>query len=796
MRRFGLGSAAAALLLAGLAVPHLETTAHAQQGAPGAAGADQAVVNRYCLGCHNDRALRGGLSLEGAALDDVRHHADVWERALRKLRAGAMPPEGAPRPDEAAYTELVAYLETELDSLASTDPNPGRTDTFRRLNRTEYRNAIRDLLSLDVDVVSLLPQDDASFGFDNVGVVELSPTLMERYLAAAQKISRLAVGSMAIVPGSRVVTMRPDISQEGHLAGLPFGTRGGTKVAHTFPLDGEYEIEVRLARNRNENIEGLGESHVLEMTLDGDRLELFTVVPDRNRLGSYYADEDVDKHLNVRIPISAGPHTFGTAFLQKNSALIETERQPYQAQFNQDRHPRQQPAVHSVSISGPFEPSGAGDTPSRNRIFSCRPTAAADEADCAATIISGLARRAYRRPVAFSDIEMPMAFYEEGRAGGDFETGIELALRALLTSPEFLFRIERDPDGVDAGAAYELSDIELASRLSFFLWSSIPDDALLDDAEAGRLREGATLERHVRRMLADPRAHTLTTNFADQWLYLRNLDTAAPNLRLFPDFDDNLRSAFRQETQMLFDSIVREDRNVVDLLQADYTFLNERLARHYGIAGVYGNDFRRVDLPADSERRGLLGHGSILTVTSYATRTSPVLRGKWILENLMGMPPPPPPPNVPALEEPEPGVAARSMRERMEQHRANAVCAACHRLMDPAGLSMENFDAIGRWRDRADNWAPIDASGSIPGGGAFDGVAGLRQALLARPEVFVGTMTEKLLTYALGRGLQTHDGPAVRRIVRRAASNDYQFSALVLGIVESNPFQMRRSQQQ
>ena len=796
MCRFGLGSAAVALLVTTLSIPHLEITAHAQQGAPGAATveADQAVVNRYCLGCHNDQALRGGLSLEATPLNDVAGHTQVWERALRKLRAGAMPPDGSPRPDNATYASLVSYLETELDAVSTTSPNPGRTDTFRRLNRTEYRNAIRDLLALDVDVASLLPRDDASFGFDNVGVVELSPTLMERYLGAAQKISRLAVGSMATVPGSRVVTMRPDITQEGHLAGLPFGTRGGTQVAHTFPLDGEYEIEVRLARNRNENVEGLREPHVLEMTLDGDRLELFTVVPDRNRLGSYYADEDVDKHLNVRIPITAGPHTFTTAFLQKNSALIESERQPYQAQFNQDRHPRQQPAVHSVSISGPFEPSGAGDTPSRNRIFSCRPATAADEAACASIIISSLARRAYRRPVTFSDIEMPLAFYEEGRADGDFEAGIELALRALLTSPEFLFRIERDPDGVAAGSPYQLSDIELASRLSFFLWSSIPDDALLDDAEAGRLRDEATLAGHVRRLLADPRADTLTTNFADQWLYLRNLDTAAPNLRLFPDFDDNLRSAFRQETQMLFDSIVREDRSVIDLLQADYTFLNERLAGHYGIAGIYGNDFRRVDLPADSPRRGLLGHGSILTVTSYATRTSPVLRGKWILENLLGMPPPPPPPNVPALEDPEPGVAARSMRDRMEQHRANPVCAACHRLMDPAGLSMENFDAIGRWRDRADDWSPIDATGSIPGGGRFDGVAGLRQALLARPEVFVGTMTEKLLTYALGRGLDHHDGPAVRRILRDAAGDNYRFSSLVLGIVDSTPFQMRRTQ--
>ena len=795
MRRRGLASCAAGLTVACLSVPHLGATRPERQGAPAAVTSEQALVDQYSLGCHNDRTLRGGLSLEGLALDAVADHVEVWERAVRKLRAGAMPPTGAPRPDAAGASRLLAYLETELDTIATATPHPGRTETFRRLNRTEYRNAVHDLLALDVDVTALLPRDDASFGFDNIGVTELSPTLMERYLSAAQKISRLAVGSMTIPPGSRVVTLRPDLTQEGHLDGLPFGTRGGIILEHTFPLDGDYQIEVRLARNRNENVEGLRDTHVLEMTLDGERLELFTVVPDRNRLGSYYADEGVDQHLNLKIPVSAGPHVFGAAFLQKSLALIETERQPYRAQFNQDRHPRQQPAVYSVSITGPFDPTGAGNTPSRDRIFTCRPATTADEADCAATIISSLARRAYRRPVSDRDLEMPLAFYEQGRAEGDFESGIELALRALLTSSEFLFRIERDPEDAAPGTAYHVSDVELASRLSFFLWSSIPDDELLDLAEAGHLGDAAVLEAQVRRMLEDPRAATLTTNFADQWLYLRNLDSAAPNLRLFPDFDDNLRSAFRQETQLLFASIVREDRNVLDLLRADYTFLNERLARHYGIPNVYGTQFRRVALPADSVRGGLLGHGSILTVTSYATRTSPVLRGKWILENLLGMPPPPPPPDVPPLEEPEPGVAARSMRERMEQHRANAVCAACHRLMDPAGLSMENFDAIGRWRDRSDDWTPIDASGSIPGSGSagFTGVGGLRDAVLARPEVFVGTMTEKLMTYALGRGLDHYDGPAVRQIVRSAAGNDNRFSSLVLGIVESTPFQMRRS---
>ncbi len=779
-------AAGLALAWLGLAQPE---AAGAQTRSP-----EQSLVNRYCLGCHNDRALQGGLSLEAAPLDDVAGHAEVWERVVRKLRAGAMPPEGSPRPDADAYEGLLAHVETALDARAAAAPDPGRTDTFRRLNRTEYRNAVRDLLALDVDGAALLPRDDASYGFDNVGVVELSPTLMERYLAAAQKISRLAVGSSAIVPGSRVVTLRPDLTQEVHLEGLPFGTRGGATVDHTFPLDGEYEIEVRLARNRNENVEGLRDPHVVEMLLDGERLKLFTVVPDRNRLGGYYADEGVDRHLNLRLHVTAGPHAVGAAFLRKNAALIETERQPYQAQFNQDRHPRQQPAVHSISISGPFNPSGAGDTPSRDRIFTCRPSAAADEADCAARIISTLARRAYRRPVSYGDIEMPLSFFERGRADGGFEAGIELALRALLTSPEFLFRIEEDPEDAAPGTPYRLGDFALASRLSFFLWSSIPDDELLDLAEAGKLGDPAVREAQVRRMLADPRAETLTTNFAGQWLHLRNLETAAPNLRRFPDFDDNLRQAFRRETELLFGSVVGEDRSILDLLQADYTFLNERLARHYGIPGVYGSGFRRVELPAGSPRGGLLGHGSILTVTSYATRTSPVLRGKWILDNLIGMPPPPPPASVPPLEEPEPGVAARSMRERMEAHRVNPACAACHRLMDPAGLSMENFDAIGRWRDRGEDWGPIDARGSIPGGGDFDGMAGLRDAVLARPHVFAGTVAEKLLTYALGRGLNHNDGPAVRRIVRDAAGDDYRFSSLVLGIVESIPFQMRRSQ--
>ena len=753
----------------------------------------RALIDGYCIRCHNGRAKTAGLELDAIDVDNVSESIEVWEKAVRKLRARTMPPAGIPRPDESGYDQLVSYLETELDSAAAANPDPGRTATFRRLNRTEYQNAIRDLLALDVDVTALLARDDASYGFDNVSVTGLSPTLMERYLSAAQKISRLAVGRPTRTPGNHIVVLPADLTQEDHFEGLPFGTRGGTAVHHTFPLDGEYEIQARLARNRNENVEGLSEPHQIEILLDGQRVQLFTVTPNRNRLGSYYADEAVDQGLAVRLPVEAGPHVVGVTFLRKNAALIETERQPYQAHFNMNRHPRVQPAVHSVSITGPFDATGAGETPSRDRIFVCRPANPADQAACAKTIISTLARRAYRRPVTDQDLEAPLAFYEDARAEGGFEAGIEMALRALLASTEFLFRIERDPEGIAAGAPYRISDVELASRLSFFLWSSLPDEELLDVAERGRLRAPAVLAAQVRRMLEDPRSEALTTNFAGQWLYLRNLAAVSPNLRLFPDFDDNLRQAFRRETELFFDSIVREDRSVLDLLGADYTFLNERLAKHYDIPNVYGDRFRRVTWGADSERRGLLGHGSILTVTSHATRTSPVRRGKWILDNLLGMPPPPPLPNVPPLSD-DSTAKALSMRDRMAQHRVNPVCATCHQNIDPLGLSMENFDAIGRWRTRGEGRAAIDTSGSLPDGSTFEGVAGLRQALLARPDVFVGTMTEKLLTFALGRGVDYHDAPAVRKIVREASRNDYEFSSLILAIAESTPFQMRRSQ--
>jgi mono/diheme cytochrome c family protein len=764
------------------------------------ASPERAIINQYCVTCHNDRSNAGGLSLASLDPADAGANPSVWEAVVRKLRARAMPPANARRPDEPTYEQLVSSLESQLDAWAAAHPDPGRTDTLRRLTRAEYQNAIRDLVALDVDVTELLPKDDASYGFDNVGAVGLSPTLVERYLAAAQKVAALAMGSPVAAPGSRVVELPADLTQEAHVDGLPFGTRGGTAVGHTFPRDGLYDIEVRLMRNRNENVEGLTEPHQIEITLDGERLEVFTVTPNRNRFGDYYADENVDKHLHLRTRVTAGPHEVAATFLQQQAALIETERQPYVAHFNMNRHPRVQPAVHSVSITGPFEAGGAGDTPSRARILVCRPSARAAEADCARRILTTFARRAYRRPVTDRDLAAPLEFYarstRDARSGQardteGFEAGIEMALRAILTSPEFLFRIEREPDGRARGVSYQISDVELASRLSFFLWSSIPDDQLLSEAERGRLHEPAVLHAEVKRMLADPRSEALTTNFASQWLYLRNLAAAEPNLRLFPDFDDNLRQGFRRETELFFRSIVQEDRGVLELLDADYTFLNERVARHYGIPYVSGDRFRRVSLPKDSPRRGLLGQGSILTVSSHSTRTSPVRRGKWILDNIIGMPPPPPPDNIPPLKENTPGSQAQTMRQLMAEHRSNPSCAVCHTSIDPLGFALENFDAIGRWRTVEESRLPIDASGTLPGGVTFDGVSGLRTALLRRPELFVGTLAEKLLTYALGRGISYRDAPAVRQIRRAAAADDYKFSSLVVAIARSAPFQMR-----
>jgi len=755
----------------------------------------QKVFERYCVGCHNDQLKTAGLSLSSMDVARVGERAEVWEKVAFKLRARFMPPSGRPRPDEATYEALIAYLETSLDRAAAAAPNPGRTDGLQRLNRTEYQNAIRDLLGLDVDVTSLLPKDDANHGFDNVSLPGLSTTLLERYISAAQKISRLAVGSPVRFPGAAVVVVPPDRTQEDHVEGLPFGTRGGTVFPYNFPRDGEYDIQLRLARDRNEQIEGFYEAHQVELNLDGVQLQVFTVEPE----GETRTLQDGDGHrfddaLHVRIPVKAGPHEIGAGFLKKPSTLLETERQPHQAHFNKDRSPRPQLALYSVAIAGPFDQVGVGETQSRQRIFVCRPAKASNEDPCARTILTRLARRAYRRPVTEMDLQMPMRFYKEERAEGGFEAGIEAGLQSILVNPEFLFRVGKSPANVAPNTAYRISDLDLASRLSFFMWSSIPDDELLDVASRGKLHDPAVLERQVKRMLADARSDALVENFAGQWLHLRNLDTQVPDPRLFMDFDDNLRQAFRRETELFFKSVVKEDRSVLELLTANYTFLNERLAKHYGIPNVYGSRFRRVTLDASSVRGGLLGQGSILTVTSYGNRTSPVFRGKWILENILGSPPPPPPPNVPALAEPAAGGKVLSMRERMAQHRTNPVCASCHNLMDPIGLSAETFDAIGRWRTRGDDGLPIDAAGSLPDGTKYEGVAGLRQAVLKHPEAFVRTVTQKLLTYGLGRGLEYYDAPAVRGIVRNARTHEYRFSSLIVDIVNSTPFQMRRSQ--
>jgi mono/diheme cytochrome c family protein len=746
----------------------------------------RSVIDAYCVECHDEDKQKGGLALETVAADDVARHPDVWEKVVRKLRARQMPPVGKPRPDDATYDAVIASLESSLDRAASVHPNPGRTATIRRLTRTEYQNAVRDLLAFEGDVAALLPADEASYGFDNVTVGDLSPTLLDRYVSAAEKISRLAIGRPTRSPGGDTIRVPADLTQEEHLDGLPVGTRGGAVVPYTFPQDGDYEIQIRLARNRDEHVEGLSEAHDLELLLDKERMQLFTVTPPVREPGASATEQPshakVDQHLSVRIPVAAGPHVLGVAFPKKPSVLLETPRQPYQTHFNWYRHPRIQPAIYSISIVGPYAAKGAGDTPSRRRIFGSKSPG---------EILSSLMRRAYRRPVTPADLEGPLGLYRKASANGDFEAGIEMAVSAVLVSPEFLFRIERDPPGAPPNTVYRISDLELASRLSFFLWSSIPDDELLAVASAGKLHQPAVLERQVRRMLADGRSRALVNNFAAQWLHLRNLDAITPDMRLFPDFDDNLRQAFRRETELFVDSVLREDRSVLDLLSANYTFVNERLAKHYGIPHVYGSRFRRIALGDDSWRGGLLRHGGILTVTSYANRTSPVLRGKWILENLLGVPPPPPLPDVPALKDNT--VDGRlSVRERLAEHRTNATCAGCHNLMDPLGLSLEKYDAVGR-RRTADGGTPIDASGGFPDGSTFADVRGLEAALLRRPELFVGTLTEKLLTYALGRGLDHYDAPATRAIVRSARSQNYRASSIILGVVKSPSFQLRKS---
>jgi hypothetical protein len=756
-----------------------------------------------------------------------------------------------PRPDKTVIDDLSSWLESEIDRAATANPNPGRTEGLHRLNRAEYQNAVRDLLHVDVDVADLLPADDVSSGFDNVAsTLTMSPTLMDRYLSVAQKISRMAIGLPAPAANVQFFRVADDLAQDKQLPDLPFGTRGGTRIRYTFPVDGEYAIKVRLARDLNEQMPVYPDAQQLEVSVDGRRVQVFTLpgatrpagrgagrgvapapdsqagrggaepapptpaaepaaqtrrpgpgagqAPEGQRLQGNARDERnrADQNWDVRVTVTAGTHDVVATFLNQTVALDETPRLPFLRPFpagNNVPETRLGSSLRSVEISGPYGTAAPGDSASRRRIFVCRPGASeGDAARCSNTILRTLVRRAYRRPVTDADVQPLLALYREGREQGGFEGGIERAVRRLLVSPEFLYRVEVDPP--NARGAYPVSDIELASRLSFFLWSSIPDDELLDAAERGELRKPAVLTKHVTRMLQDPRSAALIDNFAGQWLFLRNVPGTGPTASLFPDFDDNLRQAFRRETELFFESLVREDRSAIDLLRGDYTFLNERLALHYGIRTVKGPQFRRYDWPQNDIRRGILGQGSILTLTSYPDRTSPVVRGKWVLENILGTPPPPPLPDVGDLKTTNGSGVVLTMRERLAMHRASPQCASCHSMLDPLGLALESFDGVGKWRTRDETGQPIDTAAVLPDGTKIDGPVALRAALLARSDRFLMTFTGKLMTYALGRRLEYYDSPVIRQILRDAAPGDYRISTgIVLGIVRSTPFQMRRT---
>ena len=802
-----------------------ETRTPSVQEPTSPAAPQRALLDRYCVTCHNRRLRTGGLALDSLDVSRVGAAPVIWEQVVLKLRGGMMPPAGRPRPDRQTYDGFRTWLEGELDRAAASRIEPGRVPTHR-LNRAEYANAVRDLLALEVDAAALLPADDTGHSFDNLaGTLALSPVLMERYLSAARRISRLAVGDPTIGPGftSQTYGVPITMAQNDRMSeDLPFGSRAGLAVRHRFPLDGEYLVTIRLKRSVYEYIVNLDEVHDLDLRIDGRRVARFTIggaAPGKPApvtfSGTFVAagesefpsqDWDdyrtgADADLAVRVPVRAGTRVVGVSFVGKSweqEGVLQPPLREYGATVTEttDTSSRPEgPGVESVAIDGPYAAAGPGETASRARVFVCRPRGGSGpgEEACAREILATLARRAYRRPVDGADLEPLLAFFRAGRPADGFEAGIRMALERLLIDPEFLFRIERDPENLAPGAPYRLADLELASRLSFFLWSSIPDDELLDAAARGRLSDQAERERQVRRMLADGRARALVDNFAGQWLSLRSVEGIAPDPNLFPDFDENLREALRQETERFVESHLREDRSVVDLLRDDHSFLNERLARHYGIPGVTGSHYRRVTLP-DDRRGGLLGHGSILAATSYGNRTSPVLRAKWLLENVLGTPPAPPPPDIPPLPAGGEAGEPRTVRERLAQHRRNAACAICHAPMDPLGFALENFDAVGAWRTR-DAGLPVDASAVLADGTtSFHGPAGLRQVLLDRSEQFVETVTEKLLTYALGRGIEHYDRPVIRAIVRAAADDDYRWSSLILGIVESTPFRMRRSE--
>ena len=777
----------------------------------------QATLQQFCIACHNDSLQSGNLSFQKIDLTQVSGHGAIPERLLAQLRSGRMPPVGMPRPDHNTYTSLITWLETEIDKLAASNPNPGRTDTFHRLNRSEYANAVRDLLSLEVNVEELLPADDIdAYGFDNMTeVLNVSPALMESYLSAARKTARMSIGESPLAPIAETYEVPILLNQADRMSeDLPFGSRGGLAVRHHFPADGDYDLAITLHRNYVNYVRGLGSSHELEVRLDGKLVQTFSFggeEPDvlqapASYAGNQFGDSEweeymlfADSNLLLQFPATAGPHVVGVSFVRKFTepeGVLQPPQSVFAAAVNEMRDG--DAAVERMEITGPYRSTPARNTPSRRAIFTCQPandTGRAQEA-CAFGILASLAQRAYRRPVGDAEVNMLMNFYRAGLSDGSFDDGIQLALERLLISPDFLFRVERDPVNIEPDTNYQLTSIELASRLSFFLWSSIPDIELLDTAKNGTLQNPQVLEQQTRRMLADPRSKALVQNFAGQWLYLRNLRSLVPDAVEFPEFDENLRDAFRQESELFFESLIRENRSVTDLLGNGYTFMNERLAKHYGIENVYGSHFRRIYLEGEiaEQRGGILGQGSLLTATSYANRTSPVLRGKWVLTNILGTPPPPPPPDVSDLPERGADGQQANIRDRLLQHRADPACSGCHAPMDPLGLALENYDAIGRWRVTGEAGVPIDASGQMPNGAQFYGLQGLRELLLERRDEFVGTVTEKLLAYAMGRPPEYFDKPTIRSIVRDTALENHSWSSIIVGIVLSTPFRNRRSE--
>jgi hypothetical protein len=804
VRKFALAiSGFACLGAAAMLVAQTQNSAPAPSAAKADAAKHRAWVNKYCVGCHGQKSPQPSenpVILEGANFDDVLAQAGTWERVLRKLSVRAMPPPGMPHPPEVEYAAFTSWLSTSLDRAWEAKATPGRY-VVHRLNRAEYANVVRDLLAVDLDVSELLPTDGADFGFDNIATaLKTSPLLLEAYVNAAQRVAAMAVGDPQVRAGMTEHLINREFSQNGYIDGLPLGTIGGTVVPHVFPADGEYNLMGRLIRGVAEGysgIEGNDIPYTFVITIDGNEVYSAPVggIKDHETQAAdlNVARTVIDKRMTGRARVTAGPHEVGFTWRERPFVLQDVW-EPSRRDSQEIHMVGGNPKLRTVAIEGPYNVKGISEGVSRKKLFVCKPgTTAAEQTACATKIFTTLTRRAYRRPVTAEDVEAPMTFYRQARkGGGNFDDGIRSGVARVLSSPNFLYRIEKDPAEAKAGVAHPVSDIEMASRLSFFLWSSIPDDTLLDVAAAGKLRAPGALAAQVARMLEDDRSMSMVENFTGQWLQLRNLEAkVSPDLIMFPDFDDNTRKGFRKETELFFEYILRQNRSTLELLNADYTFLDERLARHYGIPGVYGPRFRKVKL-TDPNRRGLLGQASVLSMTSVATRTSPVFRGKYVLSTFLNTPPPPAPADVPSLEESNKETKVpKTVRAQLELHRANAPCSTCHRVIDPPGFALENFDSVGVWRDKGVDGQPLDAAGTLADGTVVNGPVALRQAILSRPDAFVTVVTERLLTYALGRGLEPSDMPVVRKIVKKAAQNDYRLSAVVMGIVESAPFQMR-----